>query len=864
MANNLVIIESPFKAAAIKSYLGSGYKVVASNGHIRDLPKSSFGIDIENNFEPHYINIRGRADIINEIKKDAKNAQKVYFATDPDREGEAISWHLATALGIPVEKTMRVTFNSITKNAVKDGIKNPRSIDMNIVNAQQSRRLLDRIVGYKLSPLLWKKIRHGLSAGRVQSVATRIIVEREEEIRAFRPVEYWTITALLSDGKTSFTVKFFGNGEGKVELHSEAAAARVTEDVKNGRFVVKSVKRGTKLKTPAPPFITSTLQQEASRKLGFQASRTMKTAQELYEGINLGSELGGTQGLITYMRTDSQRVAEEAQSAARELIASKYGSEYCPETPRNYKTNKSAQDAHEAIRPARVELEPADVRTHLTPDQYKLYRLIWERFVSSQMESARLATLSVELENRGWIFRTGGYTVTFPGYMAVYEESSDDGKRGDGDEEDKDPRIPELAEGQLLSTGDVSAQQHFTEAPPRYNDATLVKFLEEKGIGRPSTFATIISTIISRGYVTREGKALIPTQLGEITTALMKESFADIVDYRFTANIENELDSVERGETTMQAVLSSFWDGFSVELNAAEEKLKNEKLAVEPELTDIVCEKCGATMVVRNGRFGKFAACPNYPNCKNTKALNPDGTLKVEQAEKPEPVPGMVCELCGGPMVLRRGRYGSFYACANYPKCKFNKRIEHELEGISCPKCGGRVLIKYGKNKSVFYSCANYPNCDFSTWDVPLHGKCPQCGGMLFRKKGRTGEIVCHNEGCNYRHIADLDTADAGHIEGQENDSTTAVAVGASTGKSRTTRGTKAAAASATATGSTKTGAKTGSRTAQSTGAAKRTKDRTVFEPEDALPPEEYELPELPEGFEEDRPPMPGDDDAPF
>ncbi len=813
---NLVIIESPFKATAIKSYLGSGYKVVASNGHIRDLPKSTFGIEIENNFEPHYINIRGRADIINEIKKDAKAASKVYFATDPDREGEAISWHLATALGIPVEKTLRVTFNSITKTAVKEGIKNPRSIDMNIVNAQQSRRLLDRIVGYKLSPLLWKKVQHGLSAGRVQSVATRIIVEREAEIRAFVPVEYWTISALLSDGDSSFTVRFWGNADGKVELHSEEDAVRVTGAVRGRPFTVKSVKRGTKLKTPAPPFITSTLQQEASRKLGFQASRTMKTAQELYEGINLGSELGGTQGLITYMRTDSQRVAEEAQTAARALIVEKYGSEFCPATPRNYKTNKSAQDAHEAIRPARVELEPSAVQSHLTPDQYRLYKLIWERFVSSQMESAKLATLSVDLENSGWIFRTGGYTVTFPGYMAVYEESTDDSKKGD--DEDKDPRIPELCEGQKLETRDVTAQKHFTEAPPRYNDATLVKFLEEKGIGRPSTFATIISTIISRGYVNRDGKALVPTQLGEITTVLMKESFADIVDYRFTANIENELDEVERGETTMQAVLSSFWEGFSRELEAAETKLKNEKVTVAPELTDIKCEKCGATMVVRSGKFGKFAACPNYPNCRNTKPLNPDGTLKTEQAQKPEPVPGMVCELCGGPMVLRRGRYGSFYACANYPKCKFNKKIEHELEGVRCPKCGGRVLIKYGKNKNVFYSCEHYPDCDFSTWDVPLPEKCPECGGMLFRKKGRGGGIVCHTEGCGYRREPDTDSAGSGD---------------------------KTAASGAKTTERSKPGRK-----------PKKTAAPAQQDRDDA--------PELPDGFESDRPPMPGDDDAPF
>lgn len=539
----------------------------------------------------------------------------------------------------------------------------------------------------------------------------------------------------------------------------------------------------------------------------------MRTAQELYEGINLGSELGGTQGLITYMRTDSQRVAEEAQTAARTLITEKFGSDYCPATPRNYKTNKSAQDAHEAIRPAKVELLPSTVRSHLTPDQYKLYKLIWERFVSSQMESARLATLSVDLENSGWIFRTGGYTVTFPGYMAVYEESLDDSKKGD--DGDKDPRIPDLAEGQSLETHDVTAQKHFTEAPPRYNDATLVKFLEEKGIGRPSTFATIISTIISRGYVNREGKALVPTQLGEITTALMKESFADIVDYRFTANIENELDEVERGDTTMQEVLSGFWSGFSRELEAAETRLKNEKLTVEPELTDIKCEKCGATMVVRNGKFGKFAACPNYPNCRNTKPLNPDGTLKTEQAAKPEPVPGMKCELCGGPMVLRRGRYGSFYACANYPKCKFNKKIERELEGVKCPKCGGRILVKYSKNKSVFYSCEHYPECDFSTWDVPLPEKCPECGGMLFRKNGRAGGIVCHTDGCGYRREADSDTG------------------------SGAPEAVKRAAPAL----------------------PERQKKPTASRSRAA---DDGNVPEPPEGFESDRAPTPGDDDAPF
>ena len=571
---NLVIVESPSKASTIKGYLGSNYKVVASVGHVRDLPKSTLGVDIENHFQAHYINIRGKGDLIKEIRKEAKAAGKVFLATDPDREGEAISWHLANALGIPVEQVQRVTFNEITKSVVKASIKQPRPLDMNLVNAQQTRRILDRIVGYKLSPYLWKTVRSGLSAGRVQSVATKLIVDRENEIRAFVPEEYWTVDAVLlcADGK-SVRVRFVGNREGKVRLTCEANARRVVDDVTGGTFSVASVKRATRRKNPPPPFTTSTMQQEASRKLNFQSSRVMRVAQELYEGVNIGAELGGTQGLITYMRTDSLRVSAEAQTAAAELIRGRYGERYCPETPRVYKARAGAQDAHEAIRPARVEIEPAMVRKSLTPDQYRLYKLIWERFVASQMESAELETLTVDLECSGWVFRASGYTVTFPGYMAVYEEAADDGqrnRRADDPEEQRDLRIPPLREGERLPCTAVEPGRHFTEPPPRYTEGSFIKLLEEKGIGRPSTFATIVSTITTRGYVKREGKALVPTQLGEVTNDIMLRNFATIVDEHFTARMENDLDGIEEGKESMEDVLSRFWNGFEKQLEQRE------------------------------------------------------------------------------------------------------------------------------------------------------------------------------------------------------------------------------------------------------------------------------------------------------
>jgi len=756
---NLVIVESPSKASTIKGYLGSNYKVIASKGHVRDLPKSTLGVDIENDFAVKYINIRGKGDLIKEIKKEAKAAKKVFLATDPDREGEAISWHLATTLGIPVEKTMRVTFNEITKTAIKTAIKEPRQIDMNLVNAQQARRILDRIVGYKISPLLWKSVKSGLSAGRVQSVATRIIVEREEEIRAFAPEEYWTIDAtLISADNKPFNVRFYGNTLGKIKLENEETVQEILRAIDGVPFHVISVKTGTRKKMPAPPFTTSTMQQEASKKLNFQSQRIMRVAQELYEGINLGAEFGGVQGLITYMRTDSLRVSTEAQEAAQLFIAEKYGKEYAQETPRNYKARSGAQDAHEAIRPSRVELEPLKIKKHLTPDQYRLYKLIWERFVASQMESAVLNTVSADFDAAGYIFRTSGYTVAFPGYMAVYEESEEETSNTDEHKEVKDIRIPEIKENENLSCDHVAPQQHFTEPPARYNEASLIKFLEEKGIGRPSTYTPIITTIIARNYVSRDGKALIPTELGEITTRLMKENFPDVVDYKFTAGMESELDLIENGELELNALLQSFWGDFKGELDQAEQQIQPGSYELPVEKTDIVCEKCGATMVVKNGRFGKFAACPNYPACKNTKPLT-SSTASSENANSEKSAPVIAdfkCELCGSDMVLRTGKFGAFYACSKYPECKFTKQRTREL-GVDCPKCKAKLITKYGRNHTVFYSCERYPDCDFSSWDMPVNETCPSCGKMLFRKKGKS-MLICHDQECGYkREIEDTE-----------------------------------------------------------------------------------------------------------
>ena len=761
---NLVIMESPAKASTVKSYLGSSYKVVASKGHVRDLPKSTLGVDIENGFTPKYINIRGKGELISELKKDAKAAGRIYLMTDPDREGEAIAWHLANTLGIPIDKALRVSVNEITKNKVKEAVKKPRRIDMDLVNAQQARRILDRIVGYKLSPYLWKSVRSGLSAGRVQSVAARMIVDREREIRAFVPEEYWTIDAdLISSSGKPFTARFWGElPEGgaprAVELKNETEANAVVSACTGRDFTVSSVKKAAKAKNPAPPFTTSTLLVEAARKLGFQSQRIMKTAQELYEGMDLGAENGGSHGLITYMRTDSTRVSDEAAESAKNLILGKYGEKYYPSSPRQYKTDAGAQDAHEAIRPSDPAILPDAVKSRLTLDQYRLYKLIWSRFIASQMASAILDTVTAEIMCGGYIFRASGYTVGFKGYMSVYEESEqadDEAKsRADGDDRPSKTLLPELKQSDRLKASGIKPQQHFTEPPPRYTEATLIKRFKELGIGRPSTWTPIITTIISRGYVNRDGKSLVPTQLGETTTELMEQNFDDIVDYKFTAGMEDELDDIEKGTRTMQDVLGAFYAGFSKDLDEAQKKLGGEKAGAEPELTDIICDKCGARMVVKTGRFGRFAACPNYPKCRNTKPLGDNG----EPAQATPAPDGMKCEICGSPMIVKTGRWGSFYACSRYPDCKYTKRIEKEI-GVRCPDCGGSIVIKRGKSKRVFYGCSNYPTCTFATYDLPTEEKCPDCGGMLLARRGRYPKLICRNKDCGYSRTDDRPAA---------------------------------------------------------------------------------------------------------
>lgn len=741
---NLVIVESPSKVSTIKSYLGSNYKVVASKGHIRDLPKSSFGVDIDNNFEPHYINVRGKGDVIKLLKKEAKNANKIFLATDPDREGEAISWHIAQALDIPPEKQCRITFNEITKVAVKEAIKHPVAINEDLVNSQQARRILDRIVGYKLSPFLWKHVKSGLSAGRVQSVAIRLITEREEEIRSFEPKEYWNIRAdLLTNKNEKIRAKFHGTREYEIKVTCEEDAAKIENAVKASDFKVVSVKKSQRTKNPQPPFTTSTMQQEASRKLGFPTQKIMKIAQELYEGINIGSENGGVQGLITYMRTDSLRVSTGAQDAARALIAEMYGEDYFPHTPKQYKTRSNAQDAHEAIRPSNVNVIPKNIRKYLTNDQFKLYQLIWNRFMASQMSATVFNTVSVDFENAGYIFKASGNTIKFKGHLVIYGTTVED-----NDDEDMNiSTLPSITQNEILKMESFEKSQQFTEPPPRYNEATLVKFFEENGIGRPSTYAPIITTIM-RNYVKHEGKSLVPTPIGEITTKLMKEKFPEIVDYKFTADMENKFDLIARGKITMNDVLDGFYDEFKISLSNADIEVSKQTIEIPPDVSEYKCEKCGAMMIYKNGRFGKFLACPNYPKCKNTKAIGKDGKI-ADKKEGDSSSTGMTCELCGGELVVRNGAYGSFYACKNYPSCKFTKQKVNEI-GVACPKCNAKIIAKHGKNKSLFYSCERYPECDFSSWDLPLNEKCPDCGKMLFYKKSRK-QVYCADKDCAYK-----------------------------------------------------------------------------------------------------------------
>lgn len=740
---NLVILESPAKANTVKGYLGSNYKVIASKGHIKDLPKSSLGIDVENGFMPHYINIRGKGDVIKELKKEAKAANKIFIATDPDREGEAIAWHIANELGIPQTSACRVTFNEITKSVVKEAIKSPRRIDMDLVNSQQARRILDRLVGFNLSEVLWKNVGSGLSGGRVQSVAARIIAERESEIKAFVPKEYWTVDLdlTLASGE-KIRSHFYGDKAGKMRIEDEKTAANIENTVKNGQFNVVSVKHAEKTRIPAPPFTTSTLQQEASKKLGFQSHKTMKIAQELYDGLNLGHEFGGVQGLITYMRTDSIRISESALSGARDYIKNNIGKEYLPSNPRIYKSKNNAQDAHEAIRPSNVALAPKDIKKALSSDQFKLYKLIWERFIASQMQIAVMDTVSIDIENSGYIFKTGGQVVKSPGYMVIYDYYDDFGD----DEQENMSKIPEISESDKFSEFIVEKKQHFTEPPARYTEASLIKFLEENGIGRPSTYAPIISIIISRDYVRREGKQLVGTGLGDITTSFMKENFPEIVDYEFTASMESQLDAIANSESTIEGVIGEFYKNFERELEKSKNSHKEQVKAPVVE-SDYDCPKCGKKMIYKTGRFGKFLACPDYPKCKSTIATDKEGNPVKPKSDTVE-LADFKCELCSGDMVVRHGRYGTFYACRNYPKCKFTKQKYTDI-GVQCPKCGEHIIAKHAKEKVLFYSCISYPKCDFSTWDKPLDEKCPDCGEMLYYKKTRKS-VICKARGCTY------------------------------------------------------------------------------------------------------------------
>lgn len=689
MANYLMIVESPAKAKTIKKYLGKNYHVSASMGHIRDLPKSKLGVDLENDFEPNYITIYGKGDLLSKLKKEAKAADKVFLATDSDREGEAISWHLATALNLNEEKKgYRVTFNEITKSAVQAAIKNPREIDQSLVDAQQARRVLDRIVGYKISPLLWKKVRKGLSAGRVQSVATRLICDREDEIEQFVPQEYWELSAKLSTGKARgiFEAKFHGK-KSKMTIRSQDEMDVVTESLKNADFLVESLKTGEKKRYAQPPFITSTLQQEASRKLGFNAKRTMDAAQQLYEGISVDGR--GQVGLITYMRTDSLRISQEAQDAVREYIGVTYGAENLPAKPNVYRSKKSAQDAHEAIRPTDVTITPNMLKetASVKPDLFKIYKLIWERFVASQMAPAVYEVQSADIRAGEYLFKASGSKIVFGGFSTVYAEKKED-------EEFAKKLLPEMKVDQVLDCVELLPSQHFTQPPARYSEAAFIRTLEELGIGRPSTYAPIITTILNRGYVVRREKALVPTELGRLVNNMMCEYFPDIVDVDFTAKMEEELDDVENGTLEWKNILRRFYGPFAETLSKAETEI--EKIKIEDEVTDVICEKCGRNMVIKIGKYGKFLACPGFPECRNSKAI----TVQA---------PG------------------------------------------KCPLCGKGLLVKKTKRGKKYIGCEDNPNCGFMTWDDSLDEVCPKCGKTLLKKtSGKPRKIVCSNENCDY------------------------------------------------------------------------------------------------------------------
>jgi DNA topoisomerase I len=686
MSDFLVIVESPAKAKTIERYLGKKYKVRASMGHLRDLPKSQMGVDIENNYDPKYITIRGKGPVLKELKTAAKKAKKIYLAADPDREGEAIAWHLAHTLNVDIHSDCRVVFNEITKDAIKESFKHPRSINMDLVDAQQARRVLDRLVGYNISPILWKKVKKGLSAGRVQSVAMRMIIDRENEIKAFVPEEYWTIGADFLKGKAAFEASFYGIDSEKAELKTEEDVKNILNQIKGNKFTVASVTKKERRRNPAPPFITSSLQQEAARKLNFRAKKTMMLAQQLYEGIDLGKE--GTVGLITYMRTDSTRISEVAQTEARQYISNEFGENFIQTEAKKEKKQTNAQDAHEAIRPTSTMKVPDTLKEFLSKDQFRLYKLIWERFIASQMAPAVMDTMSVDLKNGNVVFRATGSKVKFPGFMKVYVESSDD------QVEEKDKLLPDLKEGDEVTKKDIEPKQHFTQPPPRYTESRLVRTLEELGIGRPSTFAPTLDTIQKRGYVTLDNKRFVPTELGEVIHELMIEFFPGIVDLEFTAKMEQDLDNVEEGKVNWVNVIDGFYRDFEKHLKIAEKEMQEIEIKDEPAGED--CDQCGAPMVFKMGRYGKFMACSNFPDCRNTKAIVKD-------------------------------------------------------IGVKCPKCEeGNIIERKSKKRRIFYGCDRFPECDFLSWDKPLARKCPKCDKMLVEKKLKKGVQVQCTE-CDYK-----------------------------------------------------------------------------------------------------------------
>lgn len=685
--SKLVIVESPSKIKSIKKCLGRNYTVMASKGHIRDLPKSKLGVDTENHYKPQYINMADKKDVIKELKEAAQKSDMVYLATDPDREGEAISWHLAQILGLDMNESNRVCFNEITKSGIEAGMNNPRKLDLNLVDAQQARRVLDRIVGYKLSPFLWRKVKRGLSAGRVQSVALRLIVDREKEINAFVPEEYWTIDADLKKGSGKFTAHFHGGLDGKkIDIPSKEKADEILSSLDGAEYKISEIKKSKRNVQPAPPFTTSTLQQEAARKLNFTGQRTMSIAQQLYEGLDVDGT--GTAGLITYMRTDSLRISEEARAAVKNYVLERYGANYLPEKPRYFKSKASAQDAHEAIRPTNVFMTPEKVKGALTNEQYRLYKLIWDRFVSSLMAVAVNDVVSVKVTTDKYLFKATETTVAFDGFTVLYQEGKDT-------EDEKSDTLPPLSQGDTVSLVALEPKQHYTQPPARYNESTLIKALDENGIGRPSTYAPIISNILSKEYIERQQKALKPTVLGMVVTDLMISHFNNIVDVKFTANMEGDLDKVEKGDIEWEAVVDSFYGDFERTLEEAEKDLEGQRVKIPEEETDVVCELCGRKMVVKSGRFGKFLACPGYPECQNAKPL-PENEVK-------EP----------------------------------------------CPKCGGKLLRKKSKKGKTFYGCSNYPECDFAAPGIPTGEVCEQCGGFML--KGTRGKTYCINSDCPTR-----------------------------------------------------------------------------------------------------------------